>query len=122
MMTAGALVAASCTIEDGGATAAVRAPRGFAHELIARLDLPLAVPSANRSGGISPTRAEHVLADLGDRVEKGQVVAMIYPTGRTGLPPTELRSRRAGLFTARHFPGLVKPGDCVAVIAEEVAG
>ena len=62
------------------------------------------------------------LADLGERVEKGQVVAMITPTGRTGLDPVELKARRAGLFTARHFPGLVKPGDCVAVIADEVAG
>ncbi len=62
------------------------------------------------------------LADLGDRVTKGQVIAMIYPTGRTGLDPIELRVRRSGLFTARHFPGLVKPGDCVAVIAEEIAG
>ena len=62
------------------------------------------------------------LADLGERVEQGQVVAMIYPTGRTGLVPVELRSRRSGLFTARHFPGLVKPGDCVAVIADEIAG
>lgn len=62
------------------------------------------------------------LADLGDRVEQGQVIAMIYPTGRTGGDPVELRVRRSGLFTARHFPGLVKPGDCVAVIAEEIAG
>lgn len=61
-------------------------------------------------------------ADLGERVDKGQVIAMIYPTGRTGLDPVELRVRRSGLFTARHFPGLVKPGDCVAVIAEEIAG
>ncbi len=61
-------------------------------------------------------------ADLGERVGKGEVVAMIYPTGRTGADPVELRARRSGLFTARHFPGLVKPGDCVAVIAEEVAG
>ncbi len=59
-------------------------------------------------------------ADLGDRVAKGQVVAMIYPTGRTGLDPVELRANRGGLFTARHFPGLVKPGDCVAVIADEM--
>lgn len=61
-------------------------------------------------------------ADLGDMVEKGQVIAMIYPTARTGLPPTPLHARRGGLFTARHFPGLVKPGDCVAVVSEEVAG
>lgn len=62
------------------------------------------------------------LVDLGDRVEKGQVVAMIYPVGRTGLDPIELRARRNGLFTARHFPGLVKPGDCVAVVAEAIDG
>jgi N2-acetyl-L-2,4-diaminobutanoate deacetylase len=64
----------------------------------------------------------HFLADLGDRVVKGQPIARIHPTGRTGAEPITLTTRRAGLFTARHFPGLVKPGDCVAVIAEEVAG
>ena len=63
-----------------------------------------------------------LLADLGDRVETGQPIARIYPTGRTGADPITLRARRAGLFTARHFPGLVKPGDCVAVIAEEIGG
>lgn len=62
------------------------------------------------------------LADLGDRVERGQPIARIYPTGRTGADPITLHARRAGLFTARHFPGLVKPGDCVAVIAEEIGG
>jgi len=61
-------------------------------------------------------------ADLGDGVAKGQVIAVIYPTGRTGIAPVELRARRSGLFTARHFPGLVKPGDCVAVIADEIDG
>ena len=60
------------------------------------------------------------LADLGDTVESGQAIAQIYPTGRTGLDPVTLRVRRSGLFTARHFPGLVKPGDCVAVIADLV--
>lgn len=59
-------------------------------------------------------------ANLGDVIEKEQVIAMIYPTGRTGLDPVELRARRSGLFTARHFPGLVKPGDCVAVVADVI--
>ena len=61
-------------------------------------------------------------ADLGEVVEKGQTVALIYPTGRTGLRPIELHARRGGLFTARHFPGLVKPGDCVAVVSDMVEG
>ena len=60
------------------------------------------------------------LADLGDEVSAGQAIAAIYPTGRTGLDPAEIRIKRGGIFTARHFPGLVKPGDCIAVVAEEV--
>lgn len=56
-------------------------------------------------------------ADLGEEVRQGQTIALIYPTGRTGLKPIALTARKTGLFTARHFPGLVKPGDCVAVIA-----
>ena len=50
-------------------TVAVRVPRGFAGRLIAETDRPLAAPSANRSGRLSPTTAHHVEADLGDRLE-----------------------------------------------------
>ncbi len=37
--------------------------------LIAAAGLPLAAPSANRFGHISPTTAQHVLADLGGRID-----------------------------------------------------
>jgi N2-acetyl-L-2,4-diaminobutanoate deacetylase len=59
------------------------------------------------------------LADLGDRVEDRQVVARIWPIERTGVSPVEYRARRAGLLAARHFPGLAKIGDCLAVTAVE---
>ncbi len=36
--------------------------------LLERTDLVLAAPSANRSNRISPTRAQHVLAELGGRI------------------------------------------------------
>ena len=62
------------------------------------------------------------MADLGDQVKRGQTIAHIYPIGRTGSDPVALTARRSGLFTARHFPGLVKPGDCVAVIAIKMDG
>ena len=42
--------------------------------------------------------------------------ASTRPT-RTGLAPVELRAGLAGLLAARHFPGLVQPGDCAAVVA-----
>ncbi|WP_306751640.1 N(2)-acetyl-L-2,4-diaminobutanoate deacetylase DoeB [Paracoccus actinidiae] len=60
------------------------------------------------------------LADLGDAVEQEQPVARIFPVTRTGLPPVIVHARRSGVMMARHFPGIVKPGDCVAVIGVEV--
>ena len=51
-------------------TVALRMPRHpLAAALLAAARLPIAAPSANRFGRPSPTRAEHVLADLGERVD-----------------------------------------------------
>ncbi|ANL31403.1 ectoine utilization protein EutE (plasmid) [Rhizobium phaseoli] len=55
--------------------------------------------------------------DLGDVVKEGAVIARIHPTGRTGRAPREIRAAMDGILCARHFPGLVKSGDCVAVMA-----
>ncbi|TYC49353.1 N-alpha-acetyl diaminobutyric acid deacetylase DoeB [Rhodobacterales bacterium] len=56
------------------------------------------------------------LFDLGDRVEEHQPVARVWPLDRTGVPPRNIFALRSGILAARHFPGLVKTGDCVAVI------
>jgi L-threonylcarbamoyladenylate synthase len=47
----------------------IRVPKGFAGDLIRAFGRPLAAPSANTSGKISATSADHVEADLGDRIE-----------------------------------------------------
>lgn len=60
------------------------------------------------------------MVDLGQTVRKGQVVARIYPLGRTGVDPSDVHARMDGMLCARHFPGLVKAGDCVAVFAVSV--
>lgn len=50
-------------------TVAIRAPsHPVAQALIRAAALPLAAPSANRSGAVSPTRAGHVAESLGERV------------------------------------------------------
>jgi len=50
-------------------TVAVRMPDNFiALELIKRAGVPVAAPSANRSGKPSPTMAKHVLEDLNGRI------------------------------------------------------
>ncbi|HEY1941515.1 MAG TPA: L-threonylcarbamoyladenylate synthase [Roseiarcus sp.] len=51
-------------------TLATRVPsHPVAQALIAAAGVPLAAPSANRSGRVSPTRASHVAADLEGRID-----------------------------------------------------
>ena len=51
-------------------TIAVRVPsHPVARDILAAVGRPLVAPSANRSGHVSPTTAQHVLADLRGRIE-----------------------------------------------------
>jgi len=71
---------------------------------------PLAAPSANASGSISPTRAEHVLKSLGDRIP------MIIDGG-----PTE-RGLESTIVAATAGPlRLLRPGP-IEVDAERTSG
>jgi len=79
-------------------TVAIRAPsHPVAQALIRATGLPIAAPSANRSGAISPTRAEHVAESLGDRVplilDGGPCLVGVESTvlDLTGATPTLLR-------------------------------
>jgi L-threonylcarbamoyladenylate synthase len=49
-------------------TVGIRLPKGFASELIRAFGKPLAAPSANTSGKVSPTSARHVADDLGEKL------------------------------------------------------
>lgn len=56
-------------VTAGLSTIALRVPaHPVMQALIRESGRPLAAPSANASGGISPTRAEHVMASLGHRI------------------------------------------------------
>lgn len=64
----GAPIASAVTA--GLPTVALRCPaHPVMRAVIAEVGLPLAAPSANRSGGVSPTDAAHVVASLRDRVD-----------------------------------------------------
>lgn len=59
--------ALAAAVSAGLPTIALRCPaHPVMRTLLAETALPLAAPSANRSGGVSPTRAEHVAKSLGD--------------------------------------------------------
>jgi L-threonylcarbamoyladenylate synthase len=66
--------AATCTVSDlaraGLDSVALRVPAHLlAHALLEKTGRPVAAPSANRSGRISPTEAGHVLEDLDGRID-----------------------------------------------------
>jgi L-threonylcarbamoyladenylate synthase len=87
-------------VTAGLSTIAIRAPDHRAmRALLVATGKPLAAPSANRSNGISPTRAEHVAASL------GAAVPLILDDGptRAGLESTIVQGRiilRPGPITA----------------------
>ncbi|WP_292155731.1 L-threonylcarbamoyladenylate synthase [Mesorhizobium sp.] len=92
-------------------TIALRMPKGFGGELIARLGRPLAAPSANSSGRISATTAEAVAADLGERIK------LVVDGGATpvGLESTIVKIEDGKLR-------LLRPGGIAAEDIEAAAG
>jgi len=93
-------------------TLAIRVPaHPVALSLIAALGRPIAAPSANRSGRISPTSAAHVLAQLNGRI------AAIIDTGacEVGLESTVLD-------LSGPTPFLLRPGGISLEALEAVIG
>ncbi|NIX76759.1 L-threonylcarbamoyladenylate synthase [Microvirga terricola] len=67
-------VAKTCTVSDlaraGLDSVGLRVPaHSLAHALLVEAGRPIAAPSANRSGRVSPTNADHVLGDLDGRID-----------------------------------------------------
>mgnify|MGYP002777005099 CR=1 FL=1 len=88
-------------VTAGLPTLALRVPAHRAmRALLAESGRPLAAPSANASGRISPSRAEHVLRSLDRRVE---LVIDDGPTGH-GLESTIVAVGPNGLRLLRHGP------------------
>ncbi|MER8652091.1 N(2)-acetyl-L-2,4-diaminobutanoate deacetylase DoeB [Mesorhizobium sp. M1121] len=83
-------------------------------------DLPtqwLDMPDANCFVFAEQSGLVEFCVDLGGMVTEGSPVARIWPTDRTGVDPVVLSAKRSGLLIGRHFPGLIKMGDCAATIA-----
>ncbi len=99
-------------VSAGLETIALRAPaHPVAQALLAAAKLPIAAPSANRSGRISPTIAAHVEAELDDRP------AMILDGG-----PCPLGIESTVVAVLGDAPALLRPGALAREAIELVLG
>jgi len=118
-------------VSAGLPTIALRAPaHPVMRALLEAVDFPLAAPSANRSGFISPTCAQHVLASLDGRIDlvldggacgagvESTIVAVrgdgsleelrpgpVQIGGRAAVQGIEARIEAPGQMTSHYAPG-----------------
>jgi L-threonylcarbamoyladenylate synthase len=99
-------------VTGGQDTVGVRVPRpDVARALIRATGRPIAAPSANRSNGISPTVARHVLKDLQGKVE------LILDSG-----PTTVGLESTVLDLSGDQPRVLRPGEVTRRQIEEALG
>lgn len=99
-------------VTAGLPSVAIRVPdHPFAQQLLREAGLPIAAPSANPFGRLSPTTAEHVRSQLGDAVD------FILDGGpsRVGVESTVVQVRNGELL-------LLRPGGVTVEELEAVAG
>ena len=105
----------NCCISDltcaGLDTIAVRIPAHLTAQIIIKAaDLPLAAPSANKSGEVSPTSAAHVAESLGE----GAPLIIADGSSKIGLESTVIDCTGDKAVIARM--GAITPQDCEDVL------
>ena len=106
----------SLLVSAGLPTAAVRAPaHPLARDLLAACGRPIAAPSANRSGAVSPTTAAHVAASLPGSADGGPAVILDGGPCRMGLESTVVDA-------TGEVPVILRPGGVTAEDLEQAAG
>ncbi len=100
-------------VTAGMPTAAVRVPgHPILRSLLDKVSFPLAAPSANPFGYVSPTRPEHVLRTLGDKIP----AILDGGTCELGLESTIVDLRKEG------HPAILRPGPISNEALTEVLG
>jgi len=110
-LRAGAAIAPAVTAGLG--TVALRCPaHPVMRQVLDAAGLPLAAPSANRSGGVSPTAPAHVVASLGpavDLVLDGGASAQGIESTIVAVRPDGWALLRPGPVTAEQISALLGP-------------
>lgn len=100
------------TVTSGGDTVGIRMPgHPIALGLLAASGVPIAAPSANLFGHVSPTAADHVLADLDGRID------LVLDGG-----PTAIGVESTVLDLTEDPPRILRPGGAPREAITAIAG
>lgn len=111
---------ASDSVTGGQDTVAVRVPsHPIAQELLSQLKVAgikgLVAPSANRFGHVSPTSAQHVVADLGEYLSANEDLILDGGDCQVGLESTIV-------LATGHAPVILRPGAITTADIEQITG
>lgn len=102
-------------VTAGLGTAAVRVPsHAVAQRLLQSIDVPIAAPSANASGQVSPTSPVHVMHSLGEKV----ILVLAAGACEVGLESTVVDLTDDKTVILR--PGAITAEDMEAVLEQEI--
>ena len=103
-------------VTGGQDTVGIRVPdHPVTLEVLELLDDGVAAPSANRFGRVSPTRVDHVLSELGDRLVPGNDVVLDGGPCRVGVESTIVDCTGTA-------PRILRPGGVSAAEVADVGG
>ncbi|MCA1778453.1 MAG: threonylcarbamoyl-AMP synthase [Xanthomonadaceae bacterium] len=112
----------SDAVTGGQDSIALRVPgHPIAHQLLCRFDGGLAAPSANRFGRISPTTADHVIAELDDSIDAvvdGGACEVGLESTIIDLSGPQAKLLRPGMLSVRSIENVL--GDVLQVPADDV--
>ncbi|BAN02326.1 L-threonylcarbamoyladenylate synthase [Ilumatobacter coccineus] len=102
-------------VAGGRDTVGIRVPaHPMAQRLIAAAGVPVAAPSANRFGAVSPTTAQHVLDDLGEHLVDGRDLVLDGGACEVGVESTIIdctvdppQVLRAGAITTEQVADII---------------
>lgn len=114
------------SVTGGSGFVGVRIPNHpVALALLRAAEIPVAAPSANTFGHVSPTTAEHVLQDLGARdpslriVDGGSCTIGIESTVVKITSPTTMEILRRGMISVANIKAALRSDDTIAVTVRD---
>lgn len=90
----------------------------LSRQLVARETVNVDMPDSSCFVTADYSGLLELTVDIGGLVDEGQLIARIHDIERSGVEATNYYAPFTGILIGRHHPGLVRPGDSLAVFGK----